>query len=104
LSLPAELPAARAVEKTGAKTVRFSELSPEGQVALAAWAVLVKSFPLEPGEVAGVPCGLNRALGDICTTVGLRTRRRHNNQRRHDYPGIDVCKKLRPAKRKVTKK
>jgi hypothetical protein len=78
-------------------------MSTERKVALAAWAVLAKSFPLEPDEVSGVPCELQLALGDICTTVGLRSRKQHNNQRRNDGNPrtVDIRKKLRPAKRKV---
>jgi hypothetical protein len=63
--------------------VQFTDLSPDGQVALAAWAVLTKSVPLEAGELTGFPCGFNRAVGDICKTVGLRSRKARNYDNIH---------------------
>ena len=84
--------------------MKFDDLSPDGQVALAAWAVLLISEPPRELELAGLPCGLTRALGDICKTVGLRGRSQHNNQRRHDVNPRNIRKKLRPAKRKATAK
>jgi len=64
--------------------MEFSMLSHDGQVALAAWAVLLAAEPLVEGEVIGLPPIYNRAVGAIASTVGLRTRKRHNNTRRYD--------------------
>lgn len=91
--------------------MRFEDLTHDGQVALAAWALLLKSEPPEELEAAGVPRGINRALGDICVTVGLRSRRKqHNNQRRADVNPGSIRKlkftpgnqRRRPTKRKAT--
>lgn len=64
---------------------RFADLSHAGQVALAAWAVLLKSELPQDGERIHVPPRrYGRAAGDIAVTVGLRSRKRHNNSRPND--------------------
>lgn len=58
---------------------RFVDLSHTGQVALAAWAVLLKSDPPEDGtRIAVPPRRFARAAGDISATVGLRSRKQEN--------------------------
>lgn len=57
---------------------RFEQLSREGQLFLAAWAVLLKSEP-QP-RLTDLPAPLYcRAVGDIAATVGLRVRKRCNH-------------------------
>ena len=62
---------------------RFTDLPHGQQVALAAYAALVASEPLIPGEV-GLHVKYSRAMGDIASTVGLRGRKRMNQEDRHD--------------------
>ena len=69
--------------------IKFRQLSHDGQVALAAWAVLAVSEPIVDYElsVRDLPAKYNCAIGDICKQVGLRGRRRHNNERSHHSAG-----------------
>ena len=58
---------------------RFAGLSHDSQVALAAWAVLLKSDPPTVGDRLTLPpTRYGRAVGDIAVTVGLRSRKRMN--------------------------
>lgn len=54
---------------------RFADLSHAEQLALATWAVLLKS---DPGGDTRVPQVYRRAVGDIAATVGLRERKSMN--------------------------
>jgi hypothetical protein len=63
---------------------RFNELPHKQQVYLAAYMALLASEPLLDGEVVGLPYRYTRAVGEIADTVGLRTRKRINQEARHD--------------------
>lgn len=58
---------------------RFSELDRASQNLLAAWAVILKSFPPAEGERIDYPADwYARAVGEISLTVGLRKRKSRN--------------------------
>lgn len=60
---------------------RFEDLSHDGQVALALWALFVKA---EPADRMPLPDPVYaRAVGDIATTIGLRSRKARNYEDIH---------------------
>lgn len=89
--------------------MRFDDLTPHGQMLLAAWAVLTKSLIDDLDEVISFP-GSIRLLGDTCRVAGMRSRKQHNNMRRNDLGDarsirrkkFTPVKNRRPAKRKVS--
>lgn len=94
--------------------MQFDDLTPGGRVALAAWAVLAKSFASDADELveflSEFPTEYVPAAGDICKAAGMRQRRMHNNMRRTDVTPQSIRNKKftpgnqrrRPAKRKAT--
>lgn len=59
--------------------LRFGELDSSSQRFLAAWAVILKSFPPAEGERVSYPDDeYGRAVGEISLTVGLRSRKKMN--------------------------
>lgn len=89
--------------------MQLNELTSDGQAALVAWAVLAKACGMTGEDLTRdevdvfVEFGLNRALGDVCKSVGIRGHRPHNNMRRSENNPRDIRKKMfKPTKnRKV---
>ena len=63
---------------------RFNQLPHSQQVALAAYMALLASEPLCDGEAIDLPKRYTRAVVEIAATVGLRARKRENQEGRFD--------------------
>jgi len=75
---------------------RFSDLDRASQNVLAAWAVILKSFPPVEGERVDHPSDwYGRAVGEISLTVGLRSRKQMN------YPDLYRGRRFRSRNRSV---
>lgn len=90
--------------------MQLNELTPGSQAGLVAWAVLAKAVGMTADDLTAdeakifAEFGLNRALGDVCMTVGIRGRRPRNHMRRSDGNPRNIrLKKFTPLKKqKVT--